>query len=154
MKTTLVVCVLFLASGLRRCSGPESDHQSGNRRARSRPLALNHRRCSRPRRRRRSKPPAPPQQPPAPPVQTQTQAQPQPQMQQPEGAVQPGAGGQWVYTEQYGWIWMPYGNQYTYEGTAYDTTPYSYVYLSKLRFGRGWRRHGFGAGVRIPTSDS
>lgn len=22
--------------------------------------------------------------------------------------------GQWVHTEQYGWVWMPYGNHYTY----------------------------------------
>ncbi len=26
----------------------------------------------------------------------------------------PSATGQWVYTAQYGWVWMPYGNAYTY----------------------------------------
>ena len=94
------------------------------------------------------KPPAPPLQPPAPPVRSQTQVQ------QPVGAGQVAAGGQWVYTSQYGWIWMPYGNQYTYEGTAYDASPYSYVYYPSY----GWlwlpRRLGFGAGVRIRISDS
>lgn len=52
-------------------------------------------------------PPAPPQQPPAPPVQAQGQTQ--PQMQQPTGGAQAAGGGQWVYTSEYGWIWMPYG---------------------------------------------
>ena len=77
-------------------------------------------------------PPAPPQQPPAPPVQSQGQAQ--PQMQQPAGGVAAAGGGQWVYTSEYGWIWMPYGNQYTYEGTANDAYPYSYVYYPSY----GW----------------
>ncbi len=27
---------------------------------------------------------------------------------------QQSASGQWVYTNQYGWVWMPYGNSYTY----------------------------------------
>jgi hypothetical protein len=52
--------------------------------------------------------------------------QPAPQAQ----PAQPSATGQWVYTQQYGWIWMPYGNQYVYTpenavGTAY---PSAYVY--------------------------
>lgn len=29
-------------------------------------------------------------------------------------AEQP-SSGQWVYTSQYGWVWMPYGDQYVYE---------------------------------------
>jgi hypothetical protein len=70
-------------------------------------------------------PPAPPLQPPAPPVQAEGQAQ--PQMQQPAGGTPAAGGGQWVYTSEYGWIWMPYGNQYTYEGTANDAYPDSYV---------------------------
>ncbi|HJX52639.1 MAG TPA: hypothetical protein VJ801_07740, partial [Polyangia bacterium] len=77
-------------------------------------------------------PPAPPQQPPAPPVQDQAQAQ--PQIQQPAPAAQAASGGQWVYTGEYGWIWMPYGNQYTYEGSASDEYPYSYVYYPSY----GW----------------
>jgi hypothetical protein len=77
-------------------------------------------------------PPAPPAQPPAPPVEAQVQSQ--PQVQQPAGGS-PGAGaGQWVYTSEYGWIWMPYGNQYTYEGTPNDAYPYSYVYYPSY----GW----------------
>ena len=55
-------------------------------------------------------------------------------MQQPAGPAQAGGGGQWVYTSEYGWIWMPYGNQYTYEGTANDAYPYSYVYYPSY----GW----------------
>ena len=77
-------------------------------------------------------PPAPPQQPPAPPVQSPSQVQ--PQMQQPAGAAQAGGGGQWVYTSEYGWVWMPYGNQYTYEGSPNDAYPYSYVYYPNY----GW----------------
>jgi hypothetical protein len=77
-------------------------------------------------------PPAPPQQPPAPPVQAQGQAE--PQMQQPAGGAQAAGAGQWVYTSEYGWIWMPYGNQYTYEGGANDAYPYSYVYYPSY----GW----------------
>ena len=77
-------------------------------------------------------PPAPPQQPPAPPVQSQGQTQ--PEMQQPAPAAQATAGGQWVYTSEYGWVWMPYGNQYTYEGSANDAYPYSYVYYPSY----GW----------------
>ena len=88
-------------------------------------------------------PPLPPPQPPAPPVQVQ-QDQQQPDQQYPQeqayqAAPQPvpqmapapqpqASSGQWVYTEQYGWVWMPYGNQYTYEGTAYGSEPYAYVY--------------------------
>ena len=39
-----------------------------------------------------------------------------------------------VYTSEYGWIWMPYGDQYAYEGTANDAYPYSYVYYPSY----GW----------------
>lgn len=77
-------------------------------------------------------PPAPPQQPPAPPVQSQGQEQ--PEVQQPAAVAQATPGGQWVYTSQYGWVWMPYGNQYTYEGSANDAYPYSYVYYPSY----GW----------------
>ncbi|HME92105.1 MAG TPA: hypothetical protein VKE49_11825, partial [Myxococcaceae bacterium] len=37
-------------------------------------------------------------------------------------------GGQWVYTDQYGWVWMPYGQQYTYSPPPEVAYPYSYVY--------------------------
>lgn len=61
-------------------------------------------------------PPAPPpaEVPPAPP---QAQAQPAP--------VPP---GQWVYTQQYGWIWMPYADAYTQVPPSGSGTPYAYVY--------------------------
>jgi len=43
------------------------------------------------------------------------------------------AGGQWVYTEQYGWVWMPYGDTYTH--TPPDGgTPSMYVYYPEA----GW----------------
>jgi hypothetical protein len=41
---------------------------------------------------------------------------------------QDAAAGQWVYTRQYGWIWMPYGDQYTYGEMGNDAIPYSYAY--------------------------
>jgi hypothetical protein len=41
-------------------------------------------------------------------------------------------GGQWVYTAQYGWIYMPYGDQYIY---SYAASPYAYVYYPTL----GWQ---------------
>src|SRR5262245_47841510 len=74
--------------------------------------------------------PAPPQAAPAP----QPMIQPQPQVQ--VEVVQPraAANGQWIYTEQYGWVWMPYGNEYIYApGTDY--TPYAYLYYPSY----GWR---------------
>ncbi len=50
-----------------------------------------------------------------------------------EVAVQPSApAGQWVYTSQYGWVWMPYGNSYTYIPTT--GTPNMYVYYPAV----GW----------------
>src|SRR5262245_53321183 len=74
-------------------------------------------------------PPGPPAAPPSPPVQVQVQA----------GVVAvtpnppPQPAGQWVYTQQYGWLWMPYGTQYTYEGST-TVQPYSYVYYPSY----GW----------------
>jgi hypothetical protein len=81
-------------------------------------------------------PPAPPAQPPPPPIEATQQQAPQVAVAAPvpqsQGQV---AAGQWVYTTQYGWLWMPYGTQYTYEGTgSYDAQPYSYVYYPTL----GW----------------
>jgi len=42
--------------------------------------------------------------------------------------------GQWVYTSQYGWVWMPYGQQYVDEGAYGAASPYQYVYCG----GVGW----------------
>jgi hypothetical protein len=36
--------------------------------------------------------------------------------------------GQWVYTEQYGWVWMPYGDSYSYVPPDGQGEPYEYVY--------------------------
>ncbi len=46
----------------------------------------------------------------------------------------PPAAGQWVYTNQYGWVWMPYGQQYVDEGVYGAETPFQYVYTVNL----GW----------------
>jgi hypothetical protein len=40
--------------------------------------------------------------------------------------------GQWVYTEQYGWVWMPYDRAYTY--VAPEGHPYMYMYYPAV----GW----------------
>jgi len=42
-------------------------------------------------------------------------------------------GGQWVHTEQYGWVWMPYGDRYTHLPPG-GSSPYMYVYGPTL----GW----------------
>lgn len=36
--------------------------------------------------------------------------------------------GQWVYTAQYGWIWMPYADAYTYVPPSGYGEPYVYAY--------------------------
>jgi hypothetical protein len=46
----------------------------------------------------------------------------------------PPASGQWVYTAQYGWVWMPYGAAYTYAPAA-GAYPDMYVFVPA----RGWR---------------
>jgi hypothetical protein len=85
-------------------------------------------------------PPTPPpySQPPPPPAAAPPTAQP---IEPPPGEITappppPSAsvGGEWVYTNQYGWIWMPYDQQYTHviqdSGTAYE-----FVYYPSF----GWR---------------
>jgi hypothetical protein len=106
--------------------------------------------------------PAPTELPPAPPA--EDPAPPEYQAQAPAPSAAP--AGQWVYTEQYGWVWMPYGSAYTYlppDGNAPDMylyypavgwcwvvapwvwgfgpMPYFGVY-GTARF--GWYGHGFG----------
>jgi len=66
-------------------------------------------------------PPAPPANPPEPPAQPQAQAESQ-------------TSGQWVYTQQYGWVWMPYGESYTYAPSTGEGEPYEYVYYPSY----GW----------------
>ena len=70
-------------------------------------------------------PPPAPQMVPAPPQQAPAQAT--------TGQVQPPAAsaGQWVFTTQYGWLWMGYGAQYA---SASGGVPYAYVYYPST----GW----------------
>jgi outer membrane lipoprotein SlyB len=42
--------------------------------------------------------------------------------------------GQWTYTQQYGWIWMPYGGVYTFTPDYENGDPYMYVYYPR----HGW----------------
>jgi hypothetical protein len=68
---------------------------------------------------------APPSNPPPPPP----AVLPKPPSDQPQGSSQqkPVEEGQWVYTEQYGWVWMPYGDKYTHLPPD-GSTPNMYVY--------------------------
>jgi len=43
-------------------------------------------------------------------------------------AASPVPPGQWVYTQQYGWIWMPYADAYTRAPANGYGEPYAYVY--------------------------
>src|SRR5262249_53925178 len=53
-------------------------------------------------------PPAPPQQlPPPPQAQVPQQQYQQPVQAAPPAVAQAPASGQWVYTSQYGWVWIP-----------------------------------------------
>jgi hypothetical protein len=36
--------------------------------------------------------------------------------------------GEWVYTAQYGWVWMPYSPAYTYVPSESASAPLMYVY--------------------------
>jgi hypothetical protein len=53
-----------------------------------------------------------------------------------QATVAPAAppAGQWVYTTQYGWLWMPYEQDYTYVSADSDVS-YAYVYQPSF----GWR---------------
>lgn len=67
-------------------------------------------------------PPPPPAVAPAPPVPT-------------AAAQQAGApSGEWVFTQQYGWVWMPYGASYTFTPDYERGDPYMYVYYRSA----GW----------------
>jgi hypothetical protein len=65
---------------------------------------------------------------------------PPPQQSGLDGAVNqaqlaPPTAGQWVYTSQYGWVWMPYGAQYSYAPAVAGAAPYAYAYYPAF----GWR---------------
>ncbi|HEX9107983.1 MAG TPA: hypothetical protein VF832_12160 [Longimicrobiales bacterium] len=73
--------------------------------------------------------PAPDETPPAPPADV-----PAPPAQQQAAPAAPSATGQWVYTNQYGWVWAPYGDQYSYVPPDGYGEPYLYVYYPSY----GW----------------
>ncbi|MBX3155312.1 MAG: hypothetical protein KF773_04900 [Deltaproteobacteria bacterium] len=54
---------------------------------------------------------------------------------QTEAAAQ--SQGQWVYTEQYGWVWMPYSDAYVYT-PEYATGGYPYQYVYYPSYGWTW----------------
>ena len=58
---------------------------------------------------------------------------PPPQAEQPSAAPRAPAG-QWVDTQQYGWVWMPYSDSYTYAPPSGYGEPYEYVYYPTV----GW----------------
>ena len=58
----------------------------------------------------------------------------QPQEQVADGQTAP--PGQWVYTQQYGWVWMPYGDAYSYVPPDGEGEPYEYVYYPS--YGWNW----------------
>ncbi len=68
-------------------------------------------------------PPTPPPSEPPPPAPRQI---PDPPADHSDGQAQ--TPGQWVYTDQYGWVWMPYGDPYTHVPSGGDP-PIMYVYL-------------------------
>jgi len=66
-------------------------------------------------------------------------AESEPAEEQPQAAPQTADGqavpaGQWVYTQQYGWIWMPYGDAYSSVPASGSGEPYQYVYYPSY----GW----------------
>jgi hypothetical protein len=68
---------------------------------------------------RADQPPAPP--PSSPPPSPPTDAPPAPPPQ--DKAPAPAPSGQWVYTGQYGWLWMRYGDQYIETPAAGSSLP-------------------------------
>ena len=59
------------------------------------------------------------------------EGQPPPQYAQP---VAPPAEGQWVFNTDYGWIWAPNGDAYTY----YPSSGYPYTYVYEPNYGWTW----------------
>ena len=84
-------------------------------------------------------PPAPPpaSQPPPPPPSAPPTAQPiePPQVTANTAPAPSSVPGEWVYTAQYGWVWMPYDQQYTH---VIDTSGVAYMFVYYPAFGRRW----------------
>jgi hypothetical protein len=76
-----------------------------------------------------TEPPPPPAQPPQPP---KADAGSSPQA--PSDAQPATSTGQWVYTNQYGWIWIPYGDEYVFTPADESAEPYEFIYWPT----RGW----------------
>ncbi|HKP58015.1 MAG TPA: hypothetical protein VJV78_14890 [Polyangiales bacterium] len=77
-------------------------------------------------------PPAPPRDLPQPEVSVQANVATTAPTPQPPAAAP--VDGQWVYTQQYGWVWMPYAPSYTY--VPVQGNPVMYVYGPT--FGWSW----------------
>jgi hypothetical protein len=52
----------------------------------------------------------------------------------PPAQVRPEPAGHWAYTQQYGWVWMPYDSLYTFTPHYETGDPYMYVYYPRV----GW----------------
>ena len=79
-------------------------------------------------------PPAPAPRTPPPPSAQPIETPPPPAATVVRGAP-PAAAGQWVYTQQYGWLWMPYDQGYTY---VVDNAALAYEYVFYPSFGWRW----------------
>ncbi|TMA92114.1 MAG: hypothetical protein E6J65_16670 [Deltaproteobacteria bacterium] len=86
-----------------------------------------------------AQPPAPPpeSQPPPPPPPAPPTAQPiePPQVTANAAPAPSNVPGEWVYTAQYGWVWMPYDQQYTH---VIDTSGVAYMFVFYQPFGWRW----------------
>ena len=86
-----------------------------------------------------AQPPAPPpeSQPPPPPPPAPPTAQPiePPQVTANTAPAPSNVPGEWVYTAQYGWVWMPYDQQYTH---VIDTSGVAYMFVFYQPFGWRW----------------
>jgi hypothetical protein len=66
-------------------------------------------------------------------LQASTQDIQPPEPSEPPPAQAPASTGQWVYTSEYGWVWMPYSSVYTYAPPD-GSTPSMFVYYPDF----GW----------------
>jgi hypothetical protein len=79
-------------------------------------------------------PPAPSRMPPAPPRQLPPPPAASPAVAAAPAPIRTASSGQWMYTRQYGWVWAPYDQRYTYvAGNA--SVAQTYVYYPAF----GWR---------------
>lgn len=72
--------------------------------------------------------------PPEPPPAGSIPAPPPPQN-APDASEAPPPTGQWTYTSQYGWLWMPYDQAYT---SVYANSDVAYAYVYYPSFGWRW----------------